>query len=245
MRILWISRLTMGKTVGGVADPVQIEVPHHLCLRGHDVHIVVPTFSKETDFYARRSFPIHFLPTIPVFTTFSFWLILWFYLPIMSKKFDVVVVDWLSFFGALTMRRSSKAKIILDIRSPPVETTHLRGLISKIIFKPALFLAKYYSHGFTVITHMLKDEICRDFNVDKNLVGIWESGVDLSAFNQQSFNEERLTLRKKLNISERFVVMYHGVFSHTRGLQETIKAFNFLKTSHPNIVFILLGQGEA
>ncbi len=235
----------MGKTIGGVADPVQIEIPYHLKLRGHEVQILIPTFSKETDFYFKRPLKIHFLPTVPIFTTFSFWLILFFSLPFKSKNFDIVVVDWLSFLGTISTKIFSKAKIVLDVRSPPVETKQFRGLLSKIIFNPIMFLSKYFTDGITVITSLLKNNICHDFKINPNMVGIWESGVDLSSFHPESFKSAGLKLRKSMKIDNRFVVMYHGVFTHTRGLQETIMAFNLLKSTHPDIVLLLLGQGEA
>jgi len=52
-----------------------------------------------------------------------------------------------------------------------------------------------------------------------------------------------LELKRKLGLTGKFVVFYHGIFTATRGLTETIEAVKILRRKHPNIVFFLLGTG--
>jgi hypothetical protein len=42
-----------------------------------------------------------------------------------------------------------------------------------------------------------------------------------------------------------FIVMYHGILSETRGLQQTIEAVKALNVKYPDIVFFILGDGKA
>jgi len=132
---------------------------------------------------------------------------------------------------------------VLDIRSIPVETVGLRGYLEKFWFFVSIVIAKKLFDGMTIITPLMKKEVSDNFGIDQSKVGVWTSGVSESLFNPETFSLASSEMKKKLGLSEKFVVFYHGVFSATRGLEETIEAMKLIKPKYPAIVFFLLGNG--
>jgi glycosyltransferase involved in cell wall biosynthesis len=63
-------------------------------------------------------------------------------------------------------------------------------------------------------------------------------------FNPENPTIRREDLRRNLGLAEKFILFYHGTFSSTRGLTETIEAIKILKNKYHDIVFFLLGTGS-
>jgi glycosyltransferase involved in cell wall biosynthesis len=152
-------------------------------------------------------------------------------------------VHILSAFSIAFISKLKKIKIILDVRSVPVETVGLRGTLEKFWFFVSILTAKKLFDGMTIITPAMRKEICDKFDMDSTRIGTWTSGVSESLFNPKTFASRSLALKRKLGLSEKFVVFYHGVFTASRGLDETIEAIKLLKPKYPSIVFFLLGNG--
>jgi glycosyltransferase involved in cell wall biosynthesis len=131
----------------------------------------------------------------------------------------------------------------LDIRTVLVELSGLRGLLRRFWFSFSILFAKKLFAGITIITPLMKKEICDNYDLDPNKVGVWTSGVSEELFDPENPALQRETIRKSLGLSGKFVVFYHGVFTATRGLTETIEAVKLLKRKYPNVVFYLLGSG--
>jgi glycosyltransferase involved in cell wall biosynthesis len=104
-------------------------------------------------------------------------------------------------------------------------------------------IAKRLFDGITIITPLMKEVVCNDFDLDPRKVGVWTSGVSDSLFNPENFISESMELKRKFGLTRKFVVFYHGVFTPSRGLIETIDALKILLPKYPNIVFFLLGTG--
>jgi len=178
-----------------------------------------------------------------------FTLVLFFFLPIsiiISKPDRVILSPDVSILGSLPgllISQFKKVKFVLDIRSIPVETVGFRGFLHRFWFSVSVLIAKKVFDGITIITPAMKKEICNAFDVDPDRVGVWTSGVSDSLFNPENLTAKRLELKRKLGLTGKFVVFYHGVFTATRGLTETIEAMKILRRKHPNIVFFLLGTG--
>jgi glycosyltransferase involved in cell wall biosynthesis len=133
-------------------------------------------------------------------------------------------------------------KFILDLRTVPVDLKNsFHDKINIIRFESSVKLALEFFDGVTVISEKLKQDIIAKYKCSENKITVWTTGVDPEHFNPKSAGN----LRQNLNISDRFVVMYHGIFSPFRGLQEAIKAIAILKNKYPGILFILLGKGDA
>jgi glycosyltransferase involved in cell wall biosynthesis len=178
-----------------------------------------------------------------------FALVLWFFLPvyIIVSKPDFIVtepdVTILSSIPGLFVSRFRKAKFILDVRSTPVETMGFRGFQQNLWFTASVLVAKKLFDGMTIITYLMKKEVCSKFDIDPSEVGVWTSGVSTKLFDPENCISDSKKLKRKLGLTGKFVVFYHGAFSLTRGLTETIEAIKMLIHKHPNIVFFLLGTG--
>jgi glycosyltransferase involved in cell wall biosynthesis len=107
----------------------------------------------------------------------------------------------------------------------------------------SVLIAKKLFDGITIITATMKKKVCNDFDLKPDKVGVWTSGVSDSLFNPKNLISESMELKRKFGLTGKFVVFYHGVFSSTRGLTETIDALKILLPKYPNIVFFLLGTG--
>jgi glycosyltransferase involved in cell wall biosynthesis len=153
-------------------------------------------------------------------------------------------VHILSAFTGLLVAKLKKSKVVLDIRSVPVETVGFRGFMQKFWFSTSVNIAKHLFNGITIITPMMRNEVCSQFQIDPKKVGVWTTGVSTSVFDAEKF-QNTSERRKKIGLKGKFIVFYHGVFSPSRGLQETVEAIKITRTKYPDIVLFLLGAGIA
>lgn len=138
--------------------------------------------------------------------------------------------------------RKKIPRFILDLRTVPVDTKKtISHRINSIRFKSSIKLSIKYFDGLTVISEKLKQDIIRDYHCSNKHIKVWTTGVDPDHFNPETAGD----MRDELNIKNRFVLMYHGVFSPYRGLQQAIRAIDLLKEKYPDIYLVLLGKGDA
>ncbi len=188
---------------------------------------------------------------VPIISHIMFTIAMFLFLPlyILVSKPDYIITDpnvsIFSFASVLPLSKLRKIKLILDVRSTPVEVSGFRGFLQTFSFIASISIAKKFFDGITIITPSMKKELCGQFGLDPNTVGLWSSGVPISKFNPKLFNLEKVNLRKKLGLSGKFVVLYHGVFSSNRGLIETIEAMSIVKKTNSNVIFLLLGTGPS
>jgi glycosyltransferase involved in cell wall biosynthesis len=138
--------------------------------------------------------------------------------------------------------RAVRPKIILDIRSVPIGG----GFIESWLFSTAMGISRRYFDGITIITPMMRQEICDKFGLDPNTMGVWTSGVSTTAFNPNNYNKN--ALRKKLSVENKFVVFYHGAlgpsytYGYARGVAESIESIKILRHRYPDVILYLLGD---
>lgn len=187
------------------------------------------------------------LRSFPIVTSVMFTIVTLLFLPILTilSKSDIVIFSpdftFLSSLPGLFISKFKKTKFVLDIRSVPVETEGFQGFLQKFWFNLSVLIAKRMFHGITIITPLMKKEICDSFNLNPDNVGVWTSGVSDELFNPSTLDRE--SLKRKFGLTDNFVVFYHGVFTATRGLTQTIEAVKILKRKYPKIIFLLLGTG--
>jgi starch synthase len=249
MSILWISFTRLDIDLNNMA---LLNVVGELAKRGHKVSLIA-VHSKSISRSKNPQVHIISIPlrNVPLISPVMFAIFLFFYLPIFiaASKLDVVIIDpyvhILSAFPQLPISRCKKVRSILDVRSIPVETTGFRGFQQKFWFNTSILVAKKLFDGMTIITPLMRKEICETFKIDPRDVGTWSTAVDMRLFNPEDYVSDGMKLKTKLGLSGKFVVFYHGAFTATRGLKETVESVKILRSEYPNVVLFLLGTGPA
>jgi glycosyltransferase involved in cell wall biosynthesis len=248
-RIIWISELILDKMIQKTS---QIEILRHLARRGYDVHLYVARPKK--NFRMNHSnVHISYIPLkeMPLIQPFFYFVLLLFVLPIfcLRKRPRFIIAEpglpSLAFIWKPLLSRCLRTILILDIRSIPVETEGTRGFLQSLVFDISILTARRFSNGLTTITPLMKEEISRRFHVDPEFIGVWTSGVSTSLFDPTKYYDEGLRLRKVCNLNGKFVVFYHGAFTHNRGITESVKAIAMLQSNYDDVVLFLLGDGPA
>ena len=247
--ILWLSFTILDKSLHKTA---LLNVLDQFSKMGYNVSLIamrskriVQTNNSKVRMF---SFPLRY---VPFFSLIMFTVMLFFLLPIyiIRLKPNYIIIDpnfhVIGAFPGLLVSKFKKVKVVLDIRTTPVETKGFQGSMRKFWFSVSVLISKKLFNGITIITPMMKKEICYKFSLNPNKVGVWTSGVSTDLFNPKNVAVASKELKTKLGLTEKFVVLYHGILTDTRGLQETIQAIEILKFKIPNVVLLLLGAGPA
>ena len=245
--ILWLSFTILDKSLHKTA---LLNVLDQFSKMGYNVSLIamrskriVQTNNSKVRMF---SFPLRY---VPFFSLIMFTVMLFFLLPIyiIRLKPNYIIIDpnfhVIGAFPGLLVSKFKKVKLVLDIRTTPVETKGFQGSMRKFWFSVSILISKKLFNGITIITPMMKKELCCSFNLNPHKVGVWTSGVSIDLFNPQNFTSQSGKLKKKLGLCGKFVIFYHGILTATRGLKETIQAIEILKHKYPDIVLFLLGSG--
>ena len=246
-RILWIIPIVLDTDI--YAKSV-LDILRYTVNRGHSVKLVamrsrnLPMKERLHNFDA---FPLRRAPLVSnFFFAMLVFLTLPFYIITYRPNFILTTPDlsFLSIIPHIFISKLSRIKLVLDIRSTPVETIGLRGAMRKFVFSMSITLAKQLLDGMTTITPMMRREICSQYNLRNKRVGIWSVGVSKDLFDPEKNVSEGRELKAALGLSQKFVILYHGTLTATRGLIEVVQAIKLLIPKHPDIVFLLLGTGS-
>ena len=208
-------------------------------MRSRDFRIKDPTFRIDP-------VPLRYVPAISnAFFVLVVFLSLPFYIIAYKPNLIVTTPDAtiLAVVPHSLLFKLRKIRVILDVRSVPVETGGFRGGIRSFLFSASLIMAKRLFDGISIITPLMKKEVCNQFDLSEKRIGVWSTGVSDTLFDPEKYVHQGAELKAKLGLSKRFVVLYHGVLAPDRGLIEVAKAIKILKPEHPDIVFFLLGAG--
>jgi glycosyltransferase involved in cell wall biosynthesis len=150
-------------------------------------------------------------------------------------------------FNILAKLRLLRTSFVLDIRSCPVDLTGARYSVSRGRYELAIRFAKRFYEGITVITELYRQDIASRFGINKNDIGVWSSGVSAQLFDPARVDRRRVeSIQSHLALDDRMVVMYHGVLSAFRGLQNAVKALAILRAEgHGNAALVFVGDGPA
>jgi len=226
-----------------------LDILKHLGDRGNDTCLIAMRsrnlFQTKSSSVRVISAPLRYMPLVSqIMFAVMIFCFLPVYIVIFKPDFIVTVPDIsIPFFPGLLISKFMKLKVILDVRSIPVETVGFQGFFQRFRFSTSIKMAKKLFDGVTIITYLMKKDICNTFDVEPDKIGVWTSGVSDRLFNPENLIAKSAKLRKKLGLTRKFVVFYHGVFTATRGLIETVKATRILKRKYSKVVFFLLGNG--
>ena len=162
-----------------------------------------------------------------------------------KDDFDVILIPdrmavFLPLLRFLYLIFNKKTLLLSDIRTIPVDVP--KGYKKYLIvgrFKLGIKLIEMFSDGLTVITPATREYIMPNLSRLKNKVGIWTSGVDLDVFKKDGDD-----YRQELNLIGKKVIIYHGVLSENRGIQNILFALKKLNENRNEFVFIILGDGN-
>jgi glycosyltransferase involved in cell wall biosynthesis len=245
MKIIWTNCERFDRNLD---KATWIEMTKELLKKGHLFYLIVPSSGNRDNFGLGKN--IVYLPTMPWRGLFSLGFSLTLFLYLMAITLldtpHVILLGFKTFFPLvpfmlLSKLRLIKTKFVLDIRSIPVEVHDPIERIMERVHQWVISLANLFLDGVTVISPLMKKQICDKYSIDESNVRIWSSGVSLETFNLEAIDP----MNEPHFWNKGLVVMYHGTLSKTRGLQETVKAINLLKGRYPDIVFVMLGEGKA
>jgi glycosyltransferase involved in cell wall biosynthesis len=167
-----------------------------------------------------------------------------FYLPkaIKEKQPDIIIGNFYEYPGLIVAKLFRNTRLVLDVRAS-VGKTGISGLVERILYYTAIKISKYIGDGVTVASPVLKEELCAH-GIDSERVEVITNGVSLDVFDFKKNIANYGLLRKQFNLSDRFVIMYHGSLGPLRGLSQTIEAIASIKSDYPNIFFFILGSGS-
>mgnify|MGYP001088128620 CR=1 FL=1 len=234
-----------------------LEIMRHLAERGHEVFLIAAHSKKRYSFKNSKIhvFSIPLGNMLPFISRFIFTVVLFFSMPfyLVKLKLDFIVTDPHSVFGLMSTFPFSRligVKVVLDIRSTPtpIKDVHqkpgLHEYLIDLAFNIAVYTAKKKLDGITIITSLMKKEICNKFHIEPSWVGVWSSGASTKLFRCEKYVYHGLELRKKLGLTNKFIICYHGAFSQSRGLTDAMRAMPMIKNRYPDVVLFLLGAGS-
>ena len=210
MNIIWFTKLTDKDSFRNT----QVMLSEALRTQGNEVTLVLARHFTEKK---EKQNGILYLPTLNmrILSGLVYGFIISLYLPslLKNKKVDIIMVSgdtiWSPF---LLFFKIYQIPVILDIRSLPIDTDTI--LLKDISF----YLSRYLTDGLTTITPELADVLKKKYHLQDKKIGIWSSGFSKAQFN---ISQENMT---KNHFSDKFVLLHHGTYSPTRGIEELIRS---------------------
>jgi glycosyltransferase involved in cell wall biosynthesis len=230
-------------------NPALHNILNQLSSMGHSTALFSPKMNKSHIDKAKVRLVSTQMKTIPFLSPLMFAVVLLFKLPVSMIKLkpDFVIIEpyphVLSFFPFLPIVRLQKIKLVLDIRTTPVEAKGIRNFLTHFWFSVSILISKKLFDGITIITPLMKQEICNQYSLNPDVIGVWTSGVSEITFNPQITKEKSLELRTTLGLSGKFIIFYHGIFTATRKLSEVVRGVQKVHQKYPDVVLFLLGSG--
>jgi colanic acid biosynthesis glycosyl transferase WcaI len=105
----------------------------------------------------------------------------------------------------------------------------------------ARFLYDHADH-IVVVTPAFKEHLIHRWRVRGEKIAIVENGVETDLFSPQSPVADS-ALRRQFAAEKKFLVCYIGTMGMAHGLETLLAAASNLQQTHPDIVFLLVGDG--
>jgi glycosyltransferase involved in cell wall biosynthesis len=228
MNIIWLTKLTD-------KDPfrnTQLMMSDALRKHGNEVTLVLArNFAEKKE----KHEGMVYLPTLDIkfLSGLLFGFIVFFSLPglLKKKKIDIIFVSgdtiWSPFFLPI---RFFGIPLIMDMRSLPIDSDMMK------LKNSSLYLSRFLVDGVTTITPELAIILQKKFHFVDTPIGIWSSGFSKDQF--RGVQQDLIDTAFK----DKFVVMHHGTYSPSRGIEELIRAIPLVNDAvKKQIVLLLVG----
>ena len=141
-------------------------------------------------------------------------------------------------------RLRGRPKLMFYADSVPVDVKGLRGAKTVVLHYLSLAAAKTRAGCMAAISPMAREEFARRHRIPKEKIGVWTVTVDRKAFDKKKHLAARNPIRKELGVGhDDFLFIYVGSISRSRGLQETLLAFQKASAVYQNVRLLILGGG--
>jgi glycosyltransferase involved in cell wall biosynthesis len=144
--------------------------------------------------------------------------------------------------GALCKALDPSIRLVLDIRTIPVESQGAPGSIRRAYFHHVLRSNVF--DACSIISQGMLDLLDSQFHLRARMpTVVWGSGFDEEIFVPAVGGAD---LRQQLGLHTKFVLMFHGSLSPTRGLDAVIRSLRLLRDQgQAHLHLLLVGRGAA
>jgi glycosyltransferase involved in cell wall biosynthesis len=247
VKLLWLSAEPFAKGAMGVTG--RLEALRFLRSKGIDTLAVCGGGEESVPF---DDVPTRFMPTrsVPLMAWASQWPRVARELAGTGSTFDLIVSDFsllppLMRWRARQGQAERSPRVLLDVRTPPVEAGPLRGVLQDLRFRTTLRLYGRRVDAITATSEGLADHVAGLAHRPREDVAVWSSSG--SRWADAPPPEESGAWRPELApaLRSRTVLMYHGSVSAGRGLDQTLRAMALATPVAPDLALVVLGDGPA
>src|SRR5215472_4602195 len=114
-----------------------------------------------------------------------------------------------------------------------------KSVLTRALGKVAGLLYRRADH-IVVVTHAFKTHLQREWAVPAEKISVVANGVDDEMFSPQT---EPRAIVEEFGLQGRFVVGYIGTIGNAHGVETLATLAELLKVSHPEIFFLVVGEG--
>jgi glycosyltransferase involved in cell wall biosynthesis len=242
MRISWFSAEPLADGALGVTG--RIEAIRYLRSRGHDVSAVSGTEATSVPF---DDIPSTSLPTLHV-PGFA-WLTQW---PGVARHLarsrcvpDMIVSDFSLLPPVLLWRQRARrrTRVVLDVRTPPVEAGRARDRLQGLRFRATLRHAGSRVDAITATSVGLAEYVADVAHLVPERVVVWSSSG--SRWGGTEMSTVPWPRELPTSLRSRILVLYHGSISPGRGLFEALRGFGAARSDGPELALVFLGAGPS
>lgn len=225
----------------------KIKCARDLMRRGHAITVICGGRPGERplDGIRTRFITTRYLP-------FSSWVSLWRgvfrTLEGMEERPDILVTDFallppvITWSSRLERKGERRPKILLDVRSHPVEASRLRLLAQRARFAATLRAYRRRIDAITAVTEGLRDHTAQRAGVRPESIRVWSNGC---AWCDQPTGSLPWPPELDGALRDRFVVIYQGSMTRGRGIFESVEAIGMAMGQAPELRLIFLGGGRS
>jgi colanic acid biosynthesis glycosyl transferase WcaI len=147
--------------------------------------------------------------------------------------------------SAYWLSRAKRVPFIFEVRDLWPESLAAVGIggetsfLHRALRKIAAFLYRQADH-IVVVTPAFRQHIIANYRVPSSKISVIANGVETGHF---SPNVVDATLRHSLGIQSKLTICYIGTMGMAHGLETLVEAARLLQAPHPEITFLVVGEG--